>query len=58
MNQKPISLFRRFKYDKELIRTMVLELVSKNLVKPVGGAGMPAGMPGWINILVLIFSQE
>ena len=25
---------------------MVLELVSRNLVKPVGGAGMPAGMPG------------
>ena len=38
--------FRRFRSEKELVRQLVLELVSKNLVKPVGGAGMPAGMPG------------
>ena len=38
--------FRRFKSEKELVRQMVLELVNRNLVKPVGGAGMPAGMPG------------
>ena len=25
---------------------MVLELVEKELVKPVGGAGVPAGLPG------------
>merc|ERR1719367_983825 len=43
------DMSRRFKYDKELIRTMVLELVSRNLVKPVGGAGMPAGMPGTVD---------
>ena len=40
------SFVRRFKSEKELVRQMVLELVNRNLVKPVGGAGMPAGMPG------------
>ena len=44
--------FRRFKSEKELVRQMVLELVNRNLVKPVGGAGMPAGMPG--NLVILM----
>ena len=44
--------FRRFKSEKELVRQMVLELVNRNLVKPVGGAGMPAGMPG--NLVISI----
>lgn len=35
------DMSRRFKSDKELVRNMVLELVSRKLVKPVG-----AGVPG------------
>merc|ERR1712142_1283747 len=37
------DMARRFKTEKELIRQLVLELVERELVKPVGGAGVPAG---------------
>ena len=33
---------------------MVLELVDKELVKPVGGAGVPAGLPGETLLINLI----
>ena len=37
---------RRYKADKEHVRQLVLDLVEKELVKPVGGAGVPAGLSG------------
>jgi len=44
------DMARRYKLaDKEQVRQMVLELVEKELVKPVGGAGVPAGLPGTVD---------
>lgn len=34
------DMSRRFKSETEVVRNMVLELVNKKLVKPVGGAGV------------------
>jgi len=39
----------RFKTEKELIRQLVLQLVERELVKPVGGSGVPAGLPGTVD---------
>lgn len=43
------DMSRRYKADKEHVRQLVLDLVEKELVKPVGGAGVPAGLPGTVD---------
>lgn len=38
---EPVSNFRRFKLEKEIVKTMVMELVERQLVKTVGVNGVP-----------------
>ncbi len=38
------DMSRRFEVSQELVKSMVMELVTKNLVKAVGVGGSPAGI--------------